>query len=39
MDESILTSIKKLLGLTEDYTAFDDPYKFSDLSAKTNRSM
>ena len=24
MDESILTSIKKLLGLTEDYTAFDD---------------
>ena len=23
MDESILTSIKKLLGLTEDYTAFD----------------
>lgn len=24
MDESILTSIKKLLGLTENYTAFDD---------------
>lgn len=23
MDESILTSVKKLLGLTEDYTAFD----------------
>lgn len=23
MDESILTSVKKLLGLTEDYTVFD----------------
>ena len=43
MDESILTSIKKLLGLTEDYTAFDDQLIMHInsviLVTKTNRSM